>query len=97
MHGPCERCGSSRHSDGNCPNPRPVAEDVEGDLRRALVRALDDVKRGNENIETLLAELKAERAAWSAIKAYINVRSGQPTMSRACEDILDEMDRLERP
>ena len=66
-------------------------------LRPALIRALDDVKRGNDNIEKLLAELKAERATWSALKAYINVRSGQPTMSRACEDILDEMDRLERP
>jgi hypothetical protein len=22
MHGPCESCGSSRHSDGNCHNPR---------------------------------------------------------------------------
>lgn len=51
----------------------------------------------NDNIEKLLAELKAERSTWSAIRAYINVRSGQPTMSRACEDILDEMDRLERP
>lgn len=66
-------------------------------MREALITALADVKRGNENIEKLLAELKAERATWSAIKAYINVRSGQPTMSRACEDILDEMDRLERP
>ena len=54
MHGPCESCGSSRHSESNCPNPRAVVEDTEGDLRRALVRALDDVKRGDDNISTLL-------------------------------------------
>ena len=71
--------------------------DEQAKIRAALVTALEDVKRGNDDVEKLLAELKAERAAWSELKAYVNSRATQPSAERTCTAILDEMERLERP
>jgi hypothetical protein len=99
MHGACERCGSSRHSDGNCLNPRPLVEDTEGDLRRALVRALDDVKRGNDNISKLLLELQRANAvaqsnaelasAWAMRWAKLRYWASVPSASHVFAKMVD--------